>query len=132
MVVSNKFSSDGVDVYDTLHNIPEADGSVAQQVSCILCCPHKSFNLNLINVQCQEGLDDCGGFALAIAYDLCAERVPFNAAFDQTKMRPHILSCFGHGSITGFPRLKQASRKQRVLQTVEVKVYCSCRQPENS
>ena len=104
--VSDMFAEEGVDVYDSLPTIPEVD-RITSQVACIISCPSECFDLNLINIQPQEGAQDCGLYALAIAYNLCADRDPFETIYDQPRMRPHLLSCFEQGMITAFPVLKK-------------------------
>ena len=87
--------------------------------------------LNLINIQPQEA-QDCGLYALAIAYDLCAGRDPFETIYDQLRMRLHLLFCFEQGVITAFPVLKKTTCLVRVPQTVQVPVFFACRQPERN
>ena len=128
--VNNTFSRDSVDLYDSLHTIPEVDGTIARQVSCITVCPNPSFDLNIINVQCHDGYSDCGLYALAMAFDLCAGSDPFETIYNQQKIRSHLFSCFELGDLTAFPSVKQKGNKQRVLHISSVEVFCVCRQPK--
>ena len=71
--LSNKFcASDEVDLFDSLHTLHIADGSIAKQASRILQSNSPSMVINVINVQRQDNYSDCGLFALAMAYDLCS------------------------------------------------------------
>ena len=74
--LSNIFCTDenSVDLYDSAHTAPSADGSIVQQVSIIL--DRKCFNINLINVPLQFGGTDCGLFAIAMATDLASRTDP--------------------------------------------------------
>ena len=53
--LSNKFcASDEVDLFDSLHTLPIADGSIAKQASRILQSNSPSMFINVINVQRQD------------------------------------------------------------------------------
>ena len=66
--MSNKLSSeDSVDLFDSLHTVPEDDGTILPQVCNILHTPEPSVTTNVVNVGLQEGGKDCGLFAIAMA-----------------------------------------------------------------
>ena len=128
--VSNKFSGSSVDLYDSLHTNPKVGDSIVRQVCTILASPQSSFALNVVNVQCQQGYSDCGLFAVAMAYDLCAGKDPFQLFYDQARFRTHLESCFHQEMITDFASVNQTRRKKRVINHLSVDVHCICRQPE--
>lgn len=47
--------------------------------------------LHLVNTQKQEGVNDCGVFAIAVATGLLFGEDPSNLHFDQSSMRSHLL-----------------------------------------
>jgi len=60
--------------------------------------------IRVVNVQCQQGGDNCGVFAVAMAFDLCEGRDPFLCSYDETLMRSHLEDCFEQEGITRFPQ----------------------------
>ena len=126
--LSNKLSSDGsVDLYDS---IPSIGSSVIKQVCAILKSQESKVSINIVNVQMQAGGSDCGLFAVAMATDLCRGVDPYNLHYHQEQMRPHLKTCFERLTITSFPASLQSSKKQRLLHTETVDIYCICRFPE--
>lgn len=131
LCVSNKLSKDSVEVFDSLHTLNKEDDQIACQVSCILATTNPSFDIDVVNVHQQEEYDDCGLFALAYAFDLCAGNDPFEAMYNQNLMRSHLLSCFENGKMKPFPTVPEKSLlPRRVLSTTTIEVYCHCRQVE--
>ena len=87
--------------------------------------------INVINVQYQSGLCDCGLFAVAMACDLCCGVDPFNMKYDQSRMRDHLQVCFEQGRIERFPcHSNEDSRRERVSAQVSIEIFCICRLPE--
>ena len=128
--LSNKFSSPGsVDLFDSMHTVPVEDGTILTQVCTILRTPKPTLTTNVVNVRCQEGGSDCGLFAIAMAYDLCAGIDPITREYVQSEMRRHLHSCLNNKQLKPF--LSTLRRiKKRTLFEVTVKVYCNCRMPE--
>ena len=128
--LSDKFSSPGsVDLFDSMHTVPVEDGTILPQVCTILQTPQPTVTINVVNVRCQEGGNDCGCFAIAMAYDLCAGVDPFARKYVQSEMRSHLYSCFNNKQLTSFPSTL-CSVEKRTLFKVTHKVYCKCRKPE--
>ena len=78
----------------SMHTNPKVDGSIVCQVCTISASPKSSFTLNVVNVQYQQGYSDCGLFAVAMAYDLCAGKDPFQLSYDRARFRTDLESCF--------------------------------------
>ncbi len=62
-------------------------------------CRNQSTNsavvtINIMIVEEQGGGNDCGLFAIAMAYDLCSNIDPINKVYNQPQMRDHLYSCF--------------------------------------
>lgn len=131
--LSNKFCTPGsVDLYDSLHTLPAEDGGISIQACAILRSQASSITINVINVQYQCGLSDCGLFAIAMAYDLCCGIDPFEMKYDQSRMRDHLHVCFEQGKIEHFPCHNNGSsrKKRRITAQVTCKIFCICRLPE--
>ena len=115
--VSNKFSPvDTVDIYDSGHFYPSS--TVLTQVAAILKSS-QSFELRVVNVQQQQGGDDCGLFAIAFAVDLCMGNDPFTSSYTQKAMRDHLAKCFENNLFVQFPQEARVKRR-RVLSVHEV------------
>lgn len=128
--LSNKFSSEGcVDLFDSLHTVPEEDGTILSQVCCILRTSQQSITTNIANVGLQVGSDDCGLFAIAMAYDLCAGINPVTRKYVQGEMRSHLHSCINNRQLKPFPGTVRNIKNFTICE-VRVNVYCKCRMPE--
>lgn len=126
---SNALSSPGVcDVYDSM---PASHSStLTRQVAAIMKSPEPAFTMRYINVQMQNGANDCGLFAVAFAVALCSGKDPHICSYDQSQMREHLFQCLEKGEMTEFPATKKPKRLSRRLKsTRSVKVYCTCRLP---
>lgn len=133
LCVSNKLTyNQSVEMFDSLHTVPVEDGEIAFQVAGILAPVGPSFEIDLVNVHLQHGATDCGLYALAYAFDLCAGKDPFEATYDQDLMRSHLLSCFEEEQFKSFPMLAEKCHvpKRRVVHSYTIEVHCNCRRPE--
>lgn len=130
--LSNCFCDhNSIDLYDSAQEIPDRKGSIAQQASAIMKLALPELTINVINVQLQEGSDDCGLFAIAMAYDICREVDPFTRTYTQEEMRSHLLSCFDKQSLQMFPsRNRILFDDIRIVKKVVVELHCLCRQPD--
>ena len=88
--------------------------------------------IHVIGVQKQYGGDDCGLFAISMAFDLCCGIDPFTQIVNQDQMRDHLLSCFEEEVITPFPKVprKNIAKMKRIIKSVSFKLFCVCRGPE--
>ena len=91
--------------------------------------PESILTVNVVNVTFQEGGSDCGLFAIAMAYDLCAGVDPVSRKYQQEQIRSHLHSCISSKQLKPFPRQAQ-DVPNRTLGGVSVEVHCFCRQPE--
>lgn len=130
--LSNIFAADGcVDLYDSVLTIPTEGGSIVQQACTIMkSLKLGSIKLNVINVRPQFGGTDCGLFAIAMATELCHSVDPVNVNYDQHKMRNYLASSFEDQALGQFPSSIRKGSSKRVVFTLDVDVYCICRQPE--
>ena len=130
--VSNIFSPAGVvDLYDSLHTHPEEDGAIVSKSCQILHYLEPTITIRVINVGLQKGLNDCGLFAIAMAYDLCNGEDPSLKIYVQDEMRKHLHSCFTNASLNRFPS-HDIDITSRVIFNLSVNIYCICRMPELS
>ena len=72
---------------------------------------------------------DRGVFAVSMATDLCRNVDPYSSFYEQKIMRAHLKSCFETTKISPFPS-STVVKKQRILKTIVINLYCICRQPE--
>ena len=134
--LSNKFVVDDrkshtVNIYDSLHTIPDVESSIVKQACVILNSFESTITINVIDVQTQQGTSDCGVFALAMAADLCRDLDPATVSYHQEKMRSHLKQCYEKSHLSPFPSNICAFRKKKeVVDTITVEIYCICRQPE--
>lgn len=112
-----------------VHCTCREDGTILTQVCNILQTPKPAITTNVVNVGRQEGGSDCGLFAIAMAYDLCAGVDPVTKEYVQSEMRSHLHSCFNNKLLKPFPSTV-CNNEKRILFKVTIKVYCKCRRPE--
>lgn len=132
--LSNKFSNESIELFDSLHTIPTEveEGSICRQASCILKSSLPELVIDIVGVQKQIGEDDCGLFAISMAFDLCCGIDPFTQMVNQAEMRQHLMLCFEMEALSPFPKLprKKTTKMKRVIKSVSFKIYCICRGPE--
>lgn len=131
--LSNKFSDTSIELFDSMHTIPTKDGTILKQA----CCIAKSLNqltpsvtIDVINVQAQAGIADCGVFAISMAYDLCCGVDPFGHKVVQSDLRQHLLSCFNQKQMALFPNIPEKNKKSRTAHSFTFDIFCICRGPE--
>ena len=128
--LSNKFSSEGnVELFDSLHTVPEEGDSTIRQACSIVRTPEPSLTINVVNVGCQEGCSDCGLYAIAMAYDLCAGLDPVFNKYVQSEMRSHLHNCISSKQLKPFLSMDR-DVNNRIILSVRVEVHCKCRMPE--
>ena len=130
MMQGGKISHDSVFVYDSLlPNVTKMD--TKKQICSFLRPQSKTVRFELMNIQMQESLNDCGLHAIAIATELVYERDPCKAYFLAKEMRGHLIQCFNKKEITPFPvkRERRIGFGGRIRKSAQEKVYCDCRMP---
>ena len=80
---SNLSTADIVEVFDSL--TATFSSTLITQVAAMLRCIKSKFTLRYIEVQHQNGADDCGLFVIAFTEVLCASKDPHLLSFDQKK-----------------------------------------------
>ena len=88
-------------------------------IARLMQCKKRSITIEFVNVQQQEGADDCGLFALAFITTICSGHDPSIRCYEQRAMRRHLSQCIQKGHMTEFPCKK-------VVQKV-IEVHCICR-----
>ena len=127
-------NQNSVNVYDSMPICSIESMSLKKQLAAILQTDANTFEVNFINVQRQIGTDDCGLFGIAHATLLCFGSDPYLLKYDQRQMRDHLYNCYEKRSMTPFPQkgVPPRANRQRVLTTLSIPVYCSCRMPYSS
>ena len=98
-----------------------------RQICEILQSPFKELKVKVLPVQQQGCTLDCGPFAIAYAWYVAKYRCnPSNAAFDQSKLRSHILTVLKDNVLTDFPLSTQAVVRCPPKEMI-LTLYCSCR-----
>lgn len=114
-----------IKVYDTLHSsLPAA---TKKTIADLLHTNQKSFLVEYMNVQEQEGGSDCGLLAVAIATSLCNKESPESLEYEQESLREHLALAFISRELTPFPS-KPVARELPSVRNERVKVFCVCRQ----
>ena len=120
-----EISHDSVFIYDSLlPNIIKMD--TKKQICSFVHPKNTTFKFDIMNVQMQENLSDCGLHAIAIATELVYERDPCKAHFLTKEMRGHLIQCFNNRDLTPFPkkRERRVGFGGRIRKTIFEKMYC--------
>ena len=101
MVASNVRSSEReIEIFDSLYASVHKDSrNTIMNLFESSCVPV----LTMAEMSKQEGVNDCGVFAIAAATALAFGSDPLQV--QQSRMREHLLICFERGSISPFPTL---------------------------
>ena len=111
--LSNKLIENETHVVEHFNSMHTEPGYTIKEQACtILHCDQSLLTIRVVNVQCQQGGDNCGLFAVAMAFDLCEERDPFLCSYDETLMRSHLEDCFEQECITRFPQDEVKARQR--------------------
>ena len=85
--------------------------------------------VELPNVQQQNGVTDCGLFAIAFAVHLALGDDVAKLNFDQAEMRHHLQQCFQKKQMMPFLQSKNGNHN-RYFPGREIELFCSCQMPE--
>ena len=66
------------------------------------------FHFDIMNVQHQTNLSDCGLFAIAFTTELAHGQSPLLCDFNTSLMRSHLLTCLEDGVLRKFPLRREA------------------------
>ena len=61
-------------------------------------------DINMVSVQKQQGLKDCGVFAIAIMISLTFDENLSCVTYRQNQLRTHLFDCFTNTKFTPFPK----------------------------
>ena len=93
-----------VQIYDSLQmNVTE---SLKKQMRQLFSPDDSLPPFKIMNCQQQDGSTDCGLFAIANAVEVAAGNDPEKVIFDQTAMRPHLMSCLESEKLEPFPKYR--------------------------
>ena len=96
--------------------------------------PHhskSSIRVEIASVQQQEGVHECGLFAIAFAVAVCFDRKPESLYFNQKLMRKHLIKCLNNELFELFPFKTTAENIPRPTPSLRsIKLFCVCNMPE--
>jgi hypothetical protein len=72
----------------------------------------------LVNVQGQNGIYDCGLFAIAYAFEICNNKNPAKIEFHQELMRDHYNNCIKKNMFESFPQKPRNNETVYQLHTI--------------
>lgn len=119
--------SKDITLYDSKYSVIHYD--TQRLLSQLVCTQRKSFTARIATVNKQAGDNDCGLFAAAYCTTLAYGQNPSAFVYDQARMRNHLYDCLSAKKMTPFPIIR--NRRVGEAKTVEIKVYCYCRGPND-
>ena len=100
------------------------------QIASIVCTPKDIIKRTYIDVQMQQGCDDCGLFAIAFATLLARGEQPGSFFYEQTVMRKHLIESLEKQNITAIPVQKIRRHGSKVRHSAKIPIHCVCRLPK--
>ena len=93
-------SGDEVAVYDSLFTRLDAEtrGIIMKMFGL-----KRARKIVMMPMQQQDGLTDCGLFAIASMTSLAPDEDPSGITYKQVELRHHLLKCISEGKLTYFP-----------------------------
>ena len=129
VTVSNiNCNDEEIHVYDCASGSPTS--SLLNQIASIVCTPKDIIKLTYVDVQMQQGCDDCGLFAIAFATSLARGEQPGSFFYQQKAMRKHLVDCLEKQNITAFPIQKIRRHGSKVRHSANIPIHCVCRLPK--
>ena len=129
VTVSNiNCNDEEIHVYDCVSGSPTS--SLLNQIASIVCTPKDIIKLTYVDVQMQQGCDDCGLFAIAFATSLARGEQPGSFFYQQKVMRKHLVDCLEKQNITAFPIQKIRRHGSKVRHSANIPIHCVCRLPK--
>ena len=128
----NTHYRDTVSIYDSAL-APRVSPSTKQTICPFLKPSCDVLLFDIMNIQTQPNLNDCGLFALACSTELVHGFDPVLCSFNTTSMRPHLLACLEAGYISRFPctKRRRVPFGSQVRKTCKESMYCICRMPND-
>ncbi|KAL5501981.1 hypothetical protein EMCRGX_G008666 [Ephydatia muelleri] len=121
VTVSNiNCNDEEIHVYDCASGSPTS--SLLNQIASIVCTPKDIIKRTYVDVQMQQGCDDCGLFAIAFATSLARGEQPGSFFYQQKAMRKHLVDCLEKQNITAFPIQKIRRHGSKSIQHPEIEV----------
>ena len=78
-------------------------GAFDEETTQVVANVFPGATVKMSKMQRQEGGQDCGLFAIAVATAIAHETDPSQMSFHQAAMRSHLAECFSNSLITPFP-----------------------------
>ena len=123
VTVSNiNCNDEEIHVYDCASGSPTS--SLLNQIASIVCTPKDIIKLTYVDVQMQQGCDDCGLFAIAFATSLARGEQPGSFFYQQKAMRKHLVDCLEKQNITAFPIQKIRRHGSKVRHSANMPIHC--------
>ena len=125
------YYNDAVCVYDS--GIAHVSFSTKETICQFMKPRCDALLFDVMNIQPQPNLNDCGLFALACATELVHGFDPVLCYFDCAAMRLHLLTCLETGHLNRFPCIKQrrVPLGSRIRKSSKEPIYCICRMPND-
>ena len=90
---------DMVNVYDSIYTVLDKDTTITIH-KLLQVSPRQT---QMVHIQKQEGVKDCGVFSIAVATALAHHLDPATLKFHQAIMRQHLVDCFDQQTLEPFP-----------------------------
>ena len=116
-----------INVYDSLYG--SMDSETEYFIASMVFYPVRKLTIQMMNVERQNNLSDCGVLAIAYAFDICSGCDPCKAKFDSSQIRQHLVTCLSNCKFSRFPVIGGERRSHTAKPSV-VDLYCKCHLPE--
>ena len=125
----SRITVEGIFVYDSAHSGRTSE-SFDIQLAQLHAKDEFELKINVVPIQQQRGVADCGVFAAAICLAVVSGQDPANIRWRQANMRTHLKKCISSSSLTPFPTIQQPKITSQIPSSFMIKIWCICRLPE--
>ncbi len=124
---------DSVGIYDSNWlSTSKIRSHTMEQICSFFKSKAKLLCFDVVSVERQKNLSDCGVFALAHATELVYGDDPSVAVWDTEKMRKHIINSVENGYVLPFPKLgRRRVGLRRIVNSYPEPIHCLCRMPDD-
>ena len=95
--------------------------------------PIQQITFQMVNIQRQPNVSDCGVFAVAVATELVHGKDPVLSFWDVSRMRGHLAKCIEDKKIDCFPQARTRCMPlgNWLKKVVRETLFCVCRMPND-
>ena len=129
--VCSRITAEGVFLYDSAFSGKTSE-ELDVQLALLYATNEPELKINVIPIQQQRGVSDCGLFAAAVVFAIISGDDPAKVRWRQVNMRKYLTTCIESGNLQPFPTIRTAKPKSTFHSFVSltIDIWCVGRLPQ--